>query len=875
MRGRLPMIGQTLSHFRVLEKIGAGGMGDVYLAHDTELDRKVALKILPAELAASDGRRKRFKREAKAVAALNHPNIVTVFSVEEADGVHFITMELVRGKTVRELLPTDGLPLEHFLDIAIPLADAVAAAHREGITHRDLKPDNVMVTDEGRVKVLDFGLAKESPGLRNIDTDNSTQAKTQEGAVVGTPHYMSPEQAEGKTVDHRSDIFSLGTVFHEMTTGVLPFDGDTPLSVLSAIVKDSPPSISELKPVLPAELARIIERALEKDPERRYPTALELRDELEALRSGLASSSGTRSGARSLVTQIAGAVALVAAVAAGALLWNALYGVDRSSAPMVGVFSQVTSAAGSEGNPSLSPDGEFVVYTAGQLGGNTDIYRRRVEGETAFNLTEDSPGTDAHPAFSPDGTQIAFHSSRDGGGIFLMGATGESVTRLADFGYSPAWSPDGQHVVFATSYSLGPQSYRPPSELWTVHTESGETKLLAEADAVEPSWSPHGDRIAYWSISDTTQRDIWTMPAEGGTPVPVTQDPAMEWGPAWSHDGKYLMFSSDRAGSMNLWRVRIDESSGELLAEPQPVTAPSTFTGLLSVAQDGSRIAYLSAYTSANIESVAFEPDDGQIGSHASITDGSNSFWSVDISPDGETLALTTAPPQPDLFLIRRDGTGRRRLTNDASQETDVVWWPDGDRIAFAADQGDVAGIWAVGVDGRGKELLLETSGLATSLAWSPDGSRMSFYAPGDGSYVFDPHAAEPEPEALERPRDEDLVFQATSWCPDGTCVAGNLRTSSGRQRGIAVYTLETGEIEAVAEAGHHPLWLNDGRRLVYDDRGQLWLHDVETAERRSLLERPAAMFMQSLTIARDNRAIYFLPNVIESDIWVFTPDPE
>lgn len=221
------MIGQTLAHYKILDKIGSGGMGEVYLAEDTKLDRRIALKVLPPELADSEERRTRFAREAKAIAALNHPNIVTVHSVEEADGVHFITMEYVAGKTLSARLPKHGFSLRQFLDVAIPLVKAVAAAHEHGITHRDLKPDNIVVSAEGRVKVLDFGLAK--PGTRAgsaaSHSDLSTEQMTREGRILGTVAYMSPEQPEGKNVDARSDVFSLGVTFYEMLTGERPFRG--------------------------------------------------------------------------------------------------------------------------------------------------------------------------------------------------------------------------------------------------------------------------------------------------------------------------------------------------------------------------------------------------------------------------------------------------------------------------------------------------------------------------------------------------------------------------------------------------------------------------------------------------------------------------
>jgi serine/threonine protein kinase len=251
-------------------------MGEVYVAEDTKLQRRVALKVLPKEMAADPERRSRFEREARAVAALSHPNIVTVYSVEEADGVHFITMELVEGKTLAKVLPRNGFSLGELLEIAIPLADAVSSAHRTGITHRDLKPDNIMVDGEGRLRVLDFGLAKlhDSAGAEEGLTHAPTATvETEEGKILGTVAYMSPEQAEGKTVDPRSDVFSLGTILHEMATGERPFRGDTKMSTIGAILKDQPASVTERNPSLPRHLGRIVRRCLAKDPDRRYQTA--------------------------------------------------------------------------------------------------------------------------------------------------------------------------------------------------------------------------------------------------------------------------------------------------------------------------------------------------------------------------------------------------------------------------------------------------------------------------------------------------------------------------------------------------------------------------------------------------------------------------
>ena len=446
------MVGQTLAHYKVLEKIGSGGMGDVYLAEDTKLDRKVALKVLPPELAESEMRRARFKREAKALAALDHPNIIQVFSVEEAAGVHFITMQLVHGKTLTELLPKNGFSLAQFFEVAIPLSDAVAAAHQEGITHRDLKSDNVMKGDDGRIKVLDFGLAKATGGLtKEGASELPTAVKTDEGVIVGTVAYMSPEQAEGKTVDHRSDIFSIGIILYEMATGQRPFTGETPAGVLSSIIKETPPSVTEVNPALPNLLWRIIRRCLAKDPERRYQSAKDIRNELEELKGELASGEledGAVVPRRSPVVKWSLAATVTMALAlAGALA----YFLRESPSARLRFTNpiQITSAAGVEDFPTWSHDGERLAFQSAESG-NHDIWVAQLGGGGAVNRTVARVQEDLIPRWSPDGSQIAFLSGTD---VFVMPAVGGAPRKVyapdTPRTYGVDWSADGTQLAVA------------------------------------------------------------------------------------------------------------------------------------------------------------------------------------------------------------------------------------------------------------------------------------------------------------------------------------------------------------------------------------------------------------------------------------------
>jgi eukaryotic-like serine/threonine-protein kinase len=878
-KGAVPLIGRTLSHYKILEKIGSGGMGDVYLAEDTDLARQIALKVLPPDLAESEERRARFQREAKAVAALNHPHIVTVYSVEEAEGVHFITMELVRGKTLSELIPRKGLSLAKFLEIAIPLADAVAAAHEKGILHRDLKPDNLMVSDEGRLKILDFGLAKLNPETSVIGVSEiPTKIRTEEGKIVGTVAYMSPEQAEGKALDARSDIFSLGIVLYEMATGERPFSGETPASVLSSIIKDTPPSVTAVNPSLPPALTKIVRRSLIKDPEHRYQTAKDVRNELEELKQEMDSgelsraSTPTKSGA--LRRWLVPAVAALLAVALGVYLARRPTGTPTLKTQL----EQLTREAGIESFPSLSPAGDQLVYVSG-ASGNLDIYLQRVGGQKPINLTEDSPADNTQPAFSPDGKRIAFRSERDGGGIFVMGATGESVKRVADTGFNPTWSPDGEFLAFSTISVNSPNRVQETAGLRVVRVGTGEVRTIdVKGDTVQPNWSRHGHRIAFWSdsLSGGNYRDIWTVSANGGEVVPATRDEHVDWNPVWSPDGEYVYFSSNRGGTYSLWRVSINEETGITSAEPEMVTASEAARiGQITVSSDARHIAYQANLSVMNLDKISFDPEsEAVIGEPVPIVTGSRDVLYPDASPDGRSIAFSLffQGGQADLAVIGADGSGFRQLT-DEPQFLNMWphWSPDGSEIVFYSSRSGNIELWSIHADGSGLRQLTEMHSRVANAYWSPDGKTIVFWSAGE-NYLFRPALPWKEQSAARLPRPQDGRFDDVSWSPDGTQLAG-VMLSSGAAR-ITLFPFATREYRVLPVHGRYPRWLSDGRRILFTNGEELLLLDVETGRVKEILERAgSALFDESLAISRDDRWIYYRVARREADIWMVTLD--
>ena len=889
--------GQRVGPYEVTRKLGQGGMGVVFLARDARLGRSVALKLLHSSLTQDANRVRRFQQEARAASALNHPNIITIYEVGQLAGQDYIAAEFIEGPTLREMLGRGPLGLRDTLEVVTQVAHALEAAHQAGIVHRDIKPENLMLRSDGYAKVLDFGLAKlteQEHALGETKASEEDIGQTNPGMVLGTVSYMSPEQALGRVVDRRSDLFSLGVVLYELLAGVPPFKGHRTAALLDAIIHHDPLPLTELRSGLPPELDRIVTRALEKDRELRYQTAGDLRADLKRLQREvetfpLRTSAATKrhSQAANLLhsdrwsnrrhakmASAAGVVVLLVALSCWWLLTNQSAGKPSATLPWSRASAtQLTDYPGEELFPHLSPDGKSYVYVRVNQG-HWDIYQQRVSSSTALNLTANSPTDNYQPAFSPNGEQIAFRSERKGGGLFVMGALGESVRQLATFGYHPAWSPDGKEIVCSTDFALDPAARTREGRLVVLNVATGARRELAtDHDAVQPQWSPHGWRIVYWSKDRNSQRDLWSVPApgQGGAPKRLTNDAELDWNPVWSPDGKYIYFLSQRKGAPSLWRIPVEEVSGQVLGPPEAVFGPLAQIWQMSFSHDGRRLLYVERQAREHLYAAAFDPAKQTVsGPTVPLVAGSKPAFQPAVSPDGQWLAyILLNGGQDDIYLAKTDGTMSSRVTDDPHRERLPRWSPDGKRLIFYSNATGNYEIWTINPDGSDRtQLSFSAQKGVVYPSWSPDGKWISFCYFNEQTYLLD--AAKPwsqqTPFALPPLNASGDWFIGLSWSPNGEKLAGWRSNVQGQQPGLYLYRIASQQYEQISSSGIWPSWCPDNRHLVYLHDSNIWLIDTQTRRAREILSLPGHV-LNNPVVARDGRRLYYSVLWTESDI--------
>jgi eukaryotic-like serine/threonine-protein kinase len=855
--------------YRIERELGQGGMATVYLAHDLRHDRQVAIKVLHPDLAAALGA-ERFLTEIKTTARLQHPHILPLLDSGAADGLLFYVMPYVSGETLRTRLERERqLPLEDVLLIAREVADALGAAHALGIIHRDIKPENILLQG-GHAVVADFGIAlavQEAGGAR----------MTQTGLSLGTPNYMSPEQAMGdRTVDARTDIYALGAVTYEMLTGEPPFTGATTQAVVAKVLTERPAPPSTVRDTVPAAVEAAVLKALAKLPADRWSSTARFAEGLvqgepvirtTAVRSAPPPRRRLRAGAAVL-----GGLLLLAA---GWLLGR----LGGTSAESWTTFTQLTDASGEETSPTLSPDGESFAY-ASNARGTWDIYVQRVGGRNPVLVAGDTSVDERAPKYSPDGRQIAY--SHGEGGIFVVGATGESPRRLTMFGSDPAWSPDGRRIVFAAEETLTPYAVNSAGQLWVVEVGGGEPTLLigeTRNPAYQPAWSPSGGHIAFWQVRGG-QRDLATIAATGGERVLVTDDAAVDWAPTWAPDGRHLYFASDRGGTMGIWRIGIDESSGRPRGGPEPVAAGvDVAMDLPQLSRDGATLIFRSRLESVNPAAIAFDPAAERIGEVTLLQRRSGVLVPTDISPDGAWLALYNGlERQQDIFLMRADGRDLTRLTDDIARDWIPRFTPDGAALTFYSNQLGPYDVWLIRRDGSGRTQLTDFGEAGAYYGmFAPDGERLIVLR---ADSVIPMVGSAPWPLTLESATPLTGLDVAggrmytAQWSGDGRWLTGGVQPPSGAVRGNAVFELATGHARTLSDDGIGDViaWLPGFRRVVYFTRsGALVVQDIESLQRRVLstaLPYPPDQ-MGSIVAAPDGRTLYYGARQVESNIWM------
>lgn len=560
------------------------------------------------------------------------------------------------------------------------------------------------------------------------------------------------------------------------------------------------------------------------------------------------------------------AAALVAVLLALAPFRKLFRGESRESAL---TFTRLTRDGARCTWPSLSPDGRRLIYTKATAAGSKLWLQDLISGATRPFLAGESSG-DRHPAFSPDGRWVAFRSERDGGGIFLADVAGTSLRKLPSFGYHPCWSPDARFVAFSSGTFSEPEDgpARRGSGLYAVEVATGRLITLAHPDevydAVQPAWSPHGFRIAYWSSLRDGKRDVFTIPAqrkpgEALRPAPVTRDDWIDWSPAWAADGRHLYFASDRDGTMNLWRIALDEKTGAVLGGPQPVRTPSSYSAQVSVFSDGRGLVYTRRTISSVLHAAELREDGVIAESVRPLTARGRQIREPEVQPGGALLSVRVQDPQEDILLLRPDGSEVRRLTNDQHKDRNARWSPDGSYLVFLSNRGGAFEHWLLRPDGTG----LRRIAPSVPLTWVPEGALVAYPLTGE------PYCVVPAGGADCRPVRLPPGFQPMVWSPDGRFVVGRPGGEGSSRQALLAYSLRDGASWKLTDHGFSPVWLRDPSRLLYYEANQIWLADLPRRSVRRFFSPPGQILQQRFTLSVDGTRLYYVLTEIEEDIWM------
>ncbi|MFN2453127.1 MAG: protein kinase [Pyrinomonadaceae bacterium] len=866
-------VGHSFGHYRIVKKIGAGGMGEVYLAQDARLERKVALKILPFEVASNQERMRRFVQEAKAASSLNHPHIAHIYEVGESEGINFIAMEFVEGATLREKMHGEKIDLRMLLKYLAQVADGLAKAHAAGIVHRDLKPDNIMISHDGYAKVLDFGLAKlvEPQKLQNANAEELNEAATAmmpqplsvPGMIMGTVGYMSPEQAGGKKeIDQRSDIFSFGCILYEAATKHQPFAGETVVDSLHKIIHAQPPQIKDFNAAAPADLQRLVRRCLAKDPEERYQSIKDVAIELKELRREMESAAEielliapniiaephvsesadrtmsvgdktaastaesvahSTSSAEYLAGEVkkhkTGAMIIVASLAL--VVAGVGYGIYRWTAKrdkpalsfQTAKFTRLTTTGKASG-VAISPDGKYVVHIQDD-GGQQSLWTRQVATQSNVQIVAPAAITYFGLTFSPDGDYIYYTVSSQEFPqqvLFQVPTLGGTPKKLLEkvSSFPVTFSPDGKQFAF-----VRPEPGKEFALMIANADGTNERKLVAYKNPPEsiaaPAWSPDGKRIAYrlWNLDSNDTTIFEAQVADGSTKPVTTQRWLRIGGLSWLADGSGLLMIATPGQNFVHQIWQLSYPEGEAHRLTNDL---NDYQGM-SLAADSNTLAVVKSEQQANIW-VAPQTDASRARPVTSGSGKADTYLAW--MPDGRIVYTSNASGNDDIWIKGADGGNPKQLTANARTNELPEVSPDGRYIVFLSDRTGVPHLWRMNIDGSDQRQLANSAGGEQGARFSPDG-RWLVYRTALGRWtVWKMPADGGEPVQLT-----DKFSRSPTISPDGKLVAYFYRDENAPWR-IAVAPLEGGEPLRTFDVPAIPdpvlRWTPDGRAVAYVD---------------------------------------------------------
>lgn len=847
--------GTRLGPYEIAARLGAGGMGEVFRAHDPRIGRDVAIKVLPAAFAADESRLRRFEQEARTAGSLNHPHLVTIYDIGREGGTSFIVMELLDGVTLRDRLATDGSDLKKNLLGLADAADAVAAAHHAGIVHRDLKPENIMVTASGFTKVLDFGLAKLAAESPLPDDAETTVARTGSGVVLGTVGYMSPEQAMGKPADHRADIFALGCILYEVVTGRRAFAGRSSVDTLHAIIHSDPPAVRTLRPDVPSELQRIVRKCLTKDPDERYQSAKDLAIDLRAAVRELGSTAETAAvGAprrRPIPWAVAAAI-VVAALAAGAVWFARKRGAAAAPHP---VTIRPLTTSGEVISAAISPDAKYIAYATSSEGRQA-LYLRQIDGTQSVTLLPPFAGGLWGQAFTPDGGAIVYGVKTRGAGaaavnalyrIPLLGGTPRHLLDTIDSQVS--FSPDGSRFAYLRADYPKPGQ----SAVMVANADGSNEHPLAVRTApvffapiffAAPAWSPDGKVIITAELRwAATQRGrLVALDVASGEAKPLTHDAWRSVAQAvWLPGGSGLVAAGAPLEEPTTQLYRVDYPSGDVHA----LTSGLTDWRNPSVSADGTKVVAVGTTVRSSMMLLPQSAPPRRISE--TQFDGIHSFAFL---PDGRVVFSTVNGGSIDVMIANGDGSQRQQVTLPSAVAREVAATSDGRMVCVVADSRGT-GVWSMAPDGSGALRLADATSTAVP-APSPNGSEIYFDSNfGDGDIIYRVPRSGGKPQPVSRVH---AIRPAVS--PDGRQLAAFVKLGAQAPH-LGIIDVATGALvrdfpQAVQGTVSRCRWSRDGKSVYYNAASSLLAVPAAGGEPREVVHYDAPNVVYRFDFAPD-----------------------